>query len=201
MLSKWGEGIMNKLLASSFDGESTYKDQYCEHPAIKHEQENMMELWNKLQNRKTRIAVTSENGTYKISDIQAYVFSSGESVAAVESGTKCGNPIATQPVKIKQYAIGTVVEVKKQASWVKATISKKDNMFDNRYYVNYVAGGGAWLNNDVIRSASAAKPDNNKTGKAPGTTKASPKQTTPAKKESATNKAKGKWKSFKNKLN
>ncbi|MBL4704845.1 MAG: hypothetical protein JKY54_10005 [Flavobacteriales bacterium] len=201
ILSKWGEGIMNKLLTSSFDGESTYKDQYCEHPAVKHEQQNMMELWNKLQNRKTRISVTFEDGTYKISDIQAYVFSSASSITEVEAGSKCGEPIATAPIVIEQYAIGTLVEVKNRGSWVKSTISKKDNMFDNRYYVNYAAGGGAWVNNDVIRAATASTSEVKSTETTPVPT--APVEATTAeskKKESTTSKTKGKLKGLKNKI-
>ncbi|MCJ8290848.1 MAG: hypothetical protein HRT58_14090 [Crocinitomicaceae bacterium] len=205
ILSKWGEGIMNGVLANAFDGESTYKDQYCEHPAVKHEQQNMMELWNKLQNRKTRIAVTFENGTYKISDIQAYVFSSGSSIAEVESGTNCGNPIATEPLVIEQYAIGTKVEVKKSGHWVKATISKKDNMFDNRYYVNYAISGGAWVNNDVIRRINSSNPAVETGESSSETTPTQTKQTEAStvdqeKKDSVTTKTKGKLKNLKKKI-
>lgn len=208
VLSDWGERRLEDVLSRAFDGNSKYKDQYCEHPVVKHEQENMMELWNKLNDRKTRIAVVQEDGVFKINDIQAYVYLNDADARAAEAGNKCGEPIATAAPEITQFSIGEGVEVQSRANWIPGTVTKKDDVFDNRYYVDYTNSGGSWVNADVMRKASGTAPTEEPatdtestlvpTESTPNKTSEKPVETT--KKKPATNKAKSKLKSLKGKV-
>ncbi len=64
-LTPQGAEIVNKAVAAAFHGKSTYAEQYCEDPAIKHHQQDAIELWNATQDMKTRMHVGLYGGGWK----------------------------------------------------------------------------------------------------------------------------------------
>ncbi len=203
-LSSWGEGKLNAILKGAYDGNSTYKDQYCEHPSVKHDQETMMELWNKLKNRHIRISVTAVDGTYKISDIQAYVFSNADDIAEVEAGTKCGDPIATEAIVVTKYAIGDAVEVNARGVWKKGKVNKLDDRIEDRYYISYFPSGGVWSMANQMRSSTGgsdgAVVEGTTTESTTSETTAENVENTPKEKEKEKGKLGGKLKELKGKI-
>lgn len=151
-LNQSGQGLVNGALEEAFQDKTSYATQFCEHPSIKHVQDNMMELWNKEESRHCRIAVQKIDGIYKISALSIYVLSKTEDYTRIEAANKCGEPYAEAVIEI--FEIGEVIKTVVRGEWKNGKISKKDNAFENRYYVNYDGGGGAWLNSDQMEKGS-----------------------------------------------
>lgn len=83
LLTQRGADIINKNRKKAYEGKSTYANQYCADPAIKHRQENMIEFLNKSKQVHTRIAVGKFGGRfergvrvdqkYKITALEVYL--------------------------------------------------------------------------------------------------------------------------------
>ena len=83
MLTQNGADLINKNRKIAYEGKSTYAQQYCADPSIKHRQANMIQLLNKSKQTYTRIAVGQFGGRfergvrvdqeYKITDLSVTV--------------------------------------------------------------------------------------------------------------------------------
>ncbi|MEZ4826534.1 MAG: hypothetical protein R3C61_09600 [Bacteroidia bacterium] len=65
LLNANGANIINNNRRIAYEGKSTYSQQYCEDPLIKHRQENMIEFLNKSKQTYTRIALEKFGGRYE----------------------------------------------------------------------------------------------------------------------------------------
>jgi len=159
VLSDRGDRKLSDVLGEAHGAKSSYKAQYCEHPMIKHEQDGMMELWNKAKDRKTRISVKKVGDTYKLSDISVYVFTQDADIARVEASQNCGEAIETKGSAPVTFGIGDACEVKVRGQWLKGTIKKKDNVLDNRYYVEVEQKKSGWYSSDQMKQSGEKQSD------------------------------------------
>jgi len=168
VLNASGERKIKEVMDEAHGAKSSYKKQYCENPVIKTEQNGMMELWNKANDRKCRISVDKQGDTYKISDLELYVFATDADIARVEAATLCGGTIQTKVETAVGYNIGDPCEIMdKYKKWQKGTVKQKDTSFDNRYYVNVEQGTSGWYTTDQMRTSTNQKSSvttENKTG-------------------------------------
>ncbi|MEL6675787.1 MAG: hypothetical protein AAFR61_26505 [Bacteroidota bacterium] len=64
-LNQNGANLINTNLKRAFEGKSSYSQQYCQDPAIKHRQKNMVQFLNKSKQVYTRIALGQYGGRYE----------------------------------------------------------------------------------------------------------------------------------------
>lgn len=64
-LTQQGADLINKAVAAAFGGKSTYAEQYCPDPGVKHQQQDMIEIWNATQDAHTRMHVGRFGGGWK----------------------------------------------------------------------------------------------------------------------------------------
>ncbi|MEO0468894.1 MAG: hypothetical protein AAF206_04675, partial [Bacteroidota bacterium] len=64
LLNQRGADMINQNIKKAFGGKSTYPDQYCADPSIKHRQTNMIEFLNKSKQVHTRIALGKFGGRF-----------------------------------------------------------------------------------------------------------------------------------------
>ena len=60
-----GADLVNKAVAAAFGGRSTYAEQYCPDPGVKHRQQDAIEIWNATQDKHTRMHVGRFGGGWK----------------------------------------------------------------------------------------------------------------------------------------
>ncbi len=94
-LTERGADLVNKAVNNAFKGKSTYAQQYCADPGVKHQQADMMEWWNATQDAHTRMALTKGGGTwkngqktgetYKISALEVWMLTSPDDIARINS--------------------------------------------------------------------------------------------------------------------
>ncbi|MEZ4774371.1 MAG: hypothetical protein R3D00_14395 [Bacteroidia bacterium] len=65
LLNRNGADMINNNRRIAFEGKSTYSQQYCEDPLIKHRQTNMIEFLNKSKQTYTRISIDKFGGRYE----------------------------------------------------------------------------------------------------------------------------------------
>lgn len=151
-LNDQGRSLIEDALEQAYRKNTSYAKQFCEFPLIKHEQDNMMQLWNKEKSRNCRISVHKIGDAYKINALSFYVLSKMEDYTRIEAANKCGEPYVEKVVKT--FGIGDAIKTKDRGAWKEGKISKKDNVFDDRYYVTFNGGGGAWVNADQMEKSS-----------------------------------------------
>lgn len=120
-LTPQGADLVNKAVNNAFKGKSTYAQQYCPDPGVKHSQTDMMEWWNATQDAHTRMALTKGGGTwkngqktgetYKINAIEVWMLTSPDDIARINSyepGMLCKTPSgASQAVQKATAGSGT----------------------------------------------------------------------------------------------
>ncbi|MBK8499024.1 MAG: hypothetical protein IPL52_09450 [Flavobacteriales bacterium] len=94
-LTPQGAELINKAVNAAFKGKSTYAEQYCSDPQVKHQQENGIELWNATQDAHVRMAVTKAGGgwkngqkvgeTYKFTSLEVWMLTSADDIARIKS--------------------------------------------------------------------------------------------------------------------
>lgn len=94
-LTQHGADLINNAVDRAFKGKSTYADQYCSDPKVKHQQTNMIELWNKTTDKKTRMAVGLYGGDwkngqkvgeeYKITALEVWLWTDDDNIARLNS--------------------------------------------------------------------------------------------------------------------
>ena len=65
LLTQNGADLINRNMERAYQGKSTYAEQYCADPAIKHRQTNMIQLLNKSKQVYTRIAIGKFGGRFE----------------------------------------------------------------------------------------------------------------------------------------
>ncbi len=120
-LTPQGADLVNKAVNNAFKGKSTYAQQYCPDPGVKHQQADMMEWWNATQDAHVRMALTKAGGgwkngqktgeTYKINALEVWMLSSADDIARINSyepGMLCKTPSgASQAVQKATAGSGT----------------------------------------------------------------------------------------------
>lgn len=110
-LTPQGADLVNKAVNNAFKGKSTYAQQYCPDPGVKHQQPNMMEWWNATQDAHTRMSLTKGGGTwkngqkvgetFKIQALEVWMLTSADDIARISSyepGMLCkGSSAASAP--------------------------------------------------------------------------------------------------------
>ena len=109
-LNQNGASLINNALDRAYNPKSTYAEQYCSDPKVKHQQQNMIELWNKTTDKKTRMAVGLFGGgwkngqktgqEYKITALEVWLWTDNDNIARLNSyepGYLC-KPAATQAI-------------------------------------------------------------------------------------------------------
>lgn len=110
-LTPQGADLVNKAVNNAFKGKSTYAQQYCPDPGVKHQQPDMMEWWNATQDAHVRMALTKAGGTwkngqktgetYKITALEVWMLTSADDIARINSyepGMLCkgaGKPVSS----------------------------------------------------------------------------------------------------------
>lgn len=94
-LTPQGADLVNKAVNNAFKGKSTYAQQYCPDPGVKHQQPDMMEWWNATQDAHTRMSLTKGGGTwkngqktgetYKITALEVWMLTSADDIARISS--------------------------------------------------------------------------------------------------------------------
>lgn len=94
-LTPQGADLVNKAVNNAFKGKSTYAQQYCPDPGVKHQQADMMEWWNATQDAHVRMALTKAGGgwkngqktgeTYKINALEVWMLTSPDDIARINS--------------------------------------------------------------------------------------------------------------------
>lgn len=94
-LNAGGTELIKTVLDRAFNPRSTYAQQYCADPAVKHQQANMMEWWNATQDAHTRMALTKGGGTwkngqktgeaFKITALEVWMLTSADDIARINS--------------------------------------------------------------------------------------------------------------------
>jgi hypothetical protein len=94
-LTDRGADLINNTLDRAFNPKSSYAQQYCADPGVKHQQTDMMEWWNATQDAHTRMALTKGGGTwkngqkvgesYKISALEVFMLTSADDIARINS--------------------------------------------------------------------------------------------------------------------
>ena len=94
-LTPQGADLINTAVERAFKGKSTYKEQYCADPAVKHQQENGMEWWNATQDAHVRMGLTKAGGawkngqktgeTFKIVSLEVWMLTSADDIARIRS--------------------------------------------------------------------------------------------------------------------
>ena len=65
LLNRNGADLINRARKFAFEGKSTYAEQYCSDPSVKHRQANMIQFYNKSKRVFSRIAVGQFGGRYE----------------------------------------------------------------------------------------------------------------------------------------
>ena len=94
-LNARGADLINKTLDRAFNPKSTYAQQYCPDPGVKHQQPGMMEWWNATQDSHTRMTVAKADGTWKngqkvgetwkITALEVWMLTSPDDIARINS--------------------------------------------------------------------------------------------------------------------
>ena len=107
-LTPQGADLVNKAVNNAFKGKSTYAQQYCPDPGVKHQQPMSMEWWNATQDAHTRLSLTKGGGTwkngqkvgesFKIQALEVWMLTSADDIARINSyepGMLCkgGTPV------------------------------------------------------------------------------------------------------------
>ncbi len=90
-----GYRLVTDVLERAFDPKSTYAQQYCADPGVKHQQADMMEWWNATQDAHTRMSLSKGGGTwkngrkvgeqYKIQAMEVWMLTSADDIARINS--------------------------------------------------------------------------------------------------------------------
>ena len=64
-LNQRGADLINQNIRRAYEGKSTYAEQYCADPGVKHKQTNMIQFFNKSKQVYTRIAIGKFGGRFE----------------------------------------------------------------------------------------------------------------------------------------
>ncbi|HNR53585.1 MAG TPA: hypothetical protein PKJ19_00335 [Flavobacteriales bacterium] len=94
-LTPQGADVINKAVAAAFGGKGTYAEQYCADPGVKHQQPDMIEIWNATQDAHTRMHVGRFGGgwkngqkvgeQYKFIALEVWMLTSADDIARLRS--------------------------------------------------------------------------------------------------------------------
>ncbi len=162
-----------------------YKDYFCKHPQIKHEQYAMIQFYTRSLESYGRIQVFQvKDGSWRTNAIE-FPYGKGERLEAAKSaGEKnCGEPIFTgAPVKAVQYTIGDRVMGQVRGQWYSGTVNKIDDI------------NGQWITADLLKKGTSKKESTTKTESTTEST------TTSDKSKTTVDKTKSKIKGLKGKI-
>lgn len=143
-----------------------YKEYFCQHPQIKHQQDGMIQFLTRDLSSFGRIQVYKDNGgTWRFTAIE-YPYGKGDRLAASQSaGDKnCGTPLDTgAPIEAIKYKIGDNVIGTIRGKSYPGKVEKIDDMMADRYFVRFEGTSAQWITADAMQPASATKSDNSKT--------------------------------------
>lgn len=147
LLNESGKNLLDNLKKVA----SNYSTLYCEFPTIKHEQENMMQFYDRENQSHARIALDVENGKFKISDIDCYFEPPADKISNCKAAgeTNCGKPInTTAPAKLPKFLPNDLVTVNwngQGKDFYNGKIIKVDSFNENRYFVEFEKIQSAWI--------------------------------------------------------
>jgi len=94
-LNQNGNDLVNKVLDAAYNPKSNYAQQYCADPGVKHQQNGMIELWNKTTDKKTRMTVGLFGGgwkngqktgeEYKLTALEVWLWTDADNIARLNS--------------------------------------------------------------------------------------------------------------------
>lgn len=152
LLNERGQQFLQNIVSAA----NHYSFLYCQHPTLKHEQENMIQFYDRELESHARIALTLENGLFKIDDIDCYFTPSADKVARSKAAgdANCGEPIDTSlPVEITRFELNDAVIVNwngQNKDYYKGKIIKKDPYNENRYFIEFDQIQSAWIDAKYI---------------------------------------------------
>jgi hypothetical protein len=156
LLNENGKSLVNNLKKVA----KNYNLLYCENPTIKHEQENMMQFYDRENESHARIALSYENKKYKIQDLDFYFDASSSKVNACKAAgdSNCGKAIDTKPAAAaEKFNTGDLVTVNwngQGKDFYNGKIVKTDQFDANRYFIEFESIQSAWINAKQITKRS-----------------------------------------------
>ena len=138
------------------DNATVYQKTHCQYPKVKEEQYGMIAFYDKERGRGVGFVGVEEDNTWKLRTIRYYP-AKEDDVKRMENSTgTCGDKPALAVEKVIKYEIGDIVDIKFSNGMFAAKVEKKDNNFDNRYYVKLIDGGrGYWKTSDEMSPSTA----------------------------------------------
>lgn len=159
VLNRKGEDLVNGVLANL----EHYKVVFCKHPSIKHQQDGMIQFYDRSKYRFNRIAVEENDGKWKVTAIEYGVpgTSTDEFASLKNAGEQnCGDAIDTSaPVALEKYSIGDKVQAQINGQWYNGEVNKIDNVMDDRYFVKFENINSKWITADIMRPWDGAIED------------------------------------------
>lgn len=146
-LNENGTTLVNNILSNI----QFYPLLFCKNPEVKHQQDNMIQLYDRELQSFNRIALIIENGLYKIQDLDFYFNPSEEKLNDCRSAgeSNCGKELIVQPkVVLGKFSIGDKVVVNwngQNKDFYKGKIQKVDPYNENRYFIEFDQIQSAWI--------------------------------------------------------
>ncbi|OYT10657.1 MAG: hypothetical protein B6I18_07925 [Bacteroidetes bacterium 4572_112] len=138
------------------DNATIYQKTHCQYPKVKEEQYGMIAFYDKERGRGVGFVGVEEDNTWKLRTIRYYPAKEDDVKRMENSAGSCGDKPALAVEKVIKYEIGDIVDIKFSNGMFAAKVEKKDNNFDNRYYVKLIDGGrGYWKTSDEMSPSTA----------------------------------------------
>ena len=135
------------------EGHEAYKMVYCLYPAIKHQQNSVIEFYDKEKHKILRYVADFEDKKWKIREISFYPPSKAEQNRMKNMNNNCGEKPNLTVRKIIRYKVGDKVNGKFSNGVFPATIAKTDPYNKSRYFIKLdsdSSGKGYWMKEQFL---------------------------------------------------
>jgi len=145
------------------DNLSKYQNSFCEYPIIKDEQYGMVYFYNKDKSKFARMTASEMDGTWKLKLIEFYPPSDDDVSRLSKITGNCGEKPDLEIKEAIKYEIGDKVNAEVSNTIYQGKIVKKDDSFDNRYFVKLSNGRSYWINDDKLTHSTGNAKDDSST--------------------------------------
>ncbi len=136
-----------------------YKACFCAYPAIKHQQSNMIQFFDKANNRMLRMQGVEENGTWKLITIDFYPAPQSEQDQLRNMTQNCGQQPEMKSETKASYKVGDQVTGVFSNGEFNGVVDQVDAA-SNKYYVKLSgdnSGNGYWMDAQFVKPGHTGK--------------------------------------------
>jgi transcription antitermination factor NusG len=155
IVNDYNQQWINKIL----DNHEAYIACYCPYPAIKHQQSNMLQFYDKVNTKMLRMQGVEEGGTWKIITIDFYPSSKSEQDQMRNMTENCEKQPELKSESKPQYKVGDNVTGVFSNGEFDGVIDQIDAA-SNKYYIKLSgdnSGTGYWMDAQFVKPGHTGK--------------------------------------------